>query len=200
MRTATVDETGSNHLHSLQKLSKGKTTTQPEEHSGEGLFFTSKMVSGFRLKANGLAWIVDNELRDQTVESAEPAPGTEVEVQFSASTQTTAEAVFERYTHDFQFDTSRCVIRLFEHGTTFISRSEAKRLVANLDRFRQVVLDFRGVKRVGQGFVDQVFRVWARKHPEVQLLPEGMNREVEFMLLRGLARAAEEDPGAIPSG
>lgn len=91
-----------------------------------------------------------------------------------------------------EFDTTRCVIQLFEHGTEFVSRSEAKRLLANLERFREVVLDFHGVRTVGQGFVDEVFRVWARKHPDVRLVPEGMNATVGFMVRRGLARTEEE--------
>lgn len=174
------------HLHALQELSKGKVTTQPKAHSGEGLFFTSKLVGQFRLTANGIAWIVDNELDDQTIERAQPKPGTQVELELSAGTRLAMKDVFERYTHDFEFDTTCCVIRLFEYGTKFISRSEAKRLVRDLERFREVVLDFRGVTRVGQGFVDQVFRVWARQHPGVKLVPEGMNPDVEFMVKRGI--------------
>jgi hypothetical protein len=81
---------------------------------------------------------------------------------------------------------ARCVVRLFEHGTFFVSRSEAKRLLANLDRFREVILDFRGVEGVGQGFVDEVFRVWAHDHSEVKLIPVEMNEAVEFMVRRGL--------------
>lgn len=65
------------HLHALQELSK--PTTQPEQHFGEGLFFTSKAVARPRLTANGLSWIVDNELEDQTVAGAEPAAGTRLE-------------------------------------------------------------------------------------------------------------------------
>jgi hypothetical protein len=30
---------------------------------------------------------------------------------------------------------------------------------AGLERFRDVIVDFRGVQEVGQGFVDEVFRV-----------------------------------------
>ncbi len=45
---------------SIQELSKGKATTAPDRHSGQGIFFTSKAVDRFRLAANGLTWIVDN--------------------------------------------------------------------------------------------------------------------------------------------
>ena len=77
-------------------------------------------------------------------------------------------------------------MRLFEAGSAFLSRSEAKRLAAGLDRFRQVTLDFEGVDEVGQGFVDELFRVWARDHPATRLSPIKMNDDVRFMVERGL--------------
>ena len=36
------------------------------------------------------------------------------------------------------------------------SVDEARRLLANLDKFREVVLDFRAVRSIGQGFADEV--------------------------------------------
>ena len=99
--------------------------------------------------------------------------------------------VFDRPTNDLEFDRTRCVIRLFEYGADLVSRSEAKHLLANHERFREVTLDFKGVEGVGQGFVDEVFRVWARAHPETELVPVSMNAEVDFMVRRGLARAEE---------
>ena len=178
----------------------GKLTTQPSHHTGEGIFFASKMVDRFDLTANGIEWIVASSPADQAALQAEPSPGTKIEVWISPHTDLSMAEVFGRYTHDFKFDTTRCVIRLFEIGTNFVSRSEAKRLLANLDRFREVILDFTGVRGVGQGFVDEVFRVWARTHPDVRLIPEHMNEVVEFMVRRGLARAAEEPRRAPPGG
>lgn len=55
-------------------------------------------------------------------------------------------------------------MKLFEHGTQFVSRSEARRLMHGLKKFKKVTLDFRGVKGVGQGFADEVFRVWPAAH------------------------------------
>lgn len=174
------------HLHALQELSKGKVTTQPEHHSGEGIFFSSKAVDRFELAANGLEWLVDNTRHDQSVRETTPRPGTSVRIELSPGTTRSLQQVFAEHTHDFEFDTTRCVIRLFEHGTRFVSRSEAKRLVAGLERFREVILDFHGVEGVGQGFVDEVFRVWANGHPGVKLVPRAMSPAVEFMVRRGL--------------
>ena len=46
------------------------------------------------------------------------------------------------------------------------------------------MLDFSGVEVVGQGFCDEVFRVFARQHPEITLEPVGMNDTVAFMVAR----------------
>jgi len=40
---------------------------------------------------------------------------------------------------------------------------------------------------VGQGFCDEVFRIFARTHPEVVLEPVGMNDAIAFMVQRARA-------------
>ena len=171
-------------LDAIEAISKGKTSTQPEKHSGEGIFFTSKMGNAFSIEANGYSWFVDNERDDQWIAEAKDARGTTVHFEVPLATTLTTASVFERYSHDFEFDTSRVVVKLFERGGEFVSRSEAKRLLAGLEKFREVVIDFHRVKSVGQGFADEVFRVWAREHPETKLVPERMVEPVEFMVER----------------
>lgn len=58
-----------------------------------------------------------------------------------------------------------------------------------LAKFREVVLDFEGVESVGQGFADEVFRVFARAHPGTRLVPIRMGKAVEFMVQRALRTA-----------
>ncbi|MBQ6421232.1 MAG: STAS-like domain-containing protein [Clostridia bacterium] len=62
-----------------------------------------------------------------------------------------------------------------------VSRSQAKRLCARLEGFREVSLDFADVEWIGQGFADQVFRVFQNENPEIRLLPLNMNRDVGRM-------------------
>lgn len=47
-------------------------------------------------------------------------------------------------------------------------------------------IDFSGVETVGQGFVDELFRVWPQTNPETTLTPTNMNEAIEFMVSRGL--------------
>jgi hypothetical protein len=75
-------------------------------------------------------------------------------------------------------------VRLAGFGAQLLSRSEARRVTVGLERFRYVTIDFTGVELVGQGFCDEVFRVFAAAHPEDVLVPTGMNESVSFMVRR----------------
>ncbi len=188
------DRTGlRSELEALQELSKGKTTTMPSRHTGEGIFFTSKAVHEFEIQSGTLRWLIDNRRNDMAVGDLEPPViGTMVRVEIDPNRVRDLAEVFADFTDNLVFNKTRTVIRLFAIGTTFVSRSEAKRLVHRLEKFREVVLDFKGVDLVGQGFADEVFRVWAREHPEVRLIPTDMNTGVEFMVERAIRLAAEE--------
>ena len=82
--------------------------------------------------------------------------------------------------YDFQFQKTRALVKLLQRD--HVSRSEAKRLVANLEKFSDIVLDFRDVKAVGQGFADEVLRVFARRHPAIKITTENTNPAVDAML------------------
>ena len=171
-------------LEALQEISKGKVTTDPEAHTGEGIFFVSKAADVLEIEAGGLRWIVDNTVGDQAVGESPPRKGTLARFETASAKTLRLEDVFAEYTRDLEFAKTRIVVRLFEIGVRFVSRSEARRLLRGLERFREVVLDFRGVKILGQGFADELFRVWARAHPGVVLTPRDMVPPVAFMVGR----------------
>lgn len=172
----------------IQQISKGKQTTAPDRHTGEGIFFTSKAVDRFELESSGLRWVVDNRDGDQAVGDSPRRTGTLVKLELNLRTDRQLNDVFEPYTSDesLAFDTTRTVVRLFARGRSFISRSEAKRLANGLERFDNVIVDFQGVNEVGQGFVDELFRVWHREHRDITLTPVNMSPAVERMVRRGL--------------
>jgi DNA-binding Lrp family transcriptional regulator len=179
-------------LEALQELSKGKTTTMPSRHTGEGIFFSSKAADRFEITSGALRWIVDNRKNDMAVGALDPSvPGTTVQAEIDVQNPKDLTAVFAEYTQDFEFSRTRTVVRLFSIDTEFLSRSQAKRIVHGLEKFREVVLDFEGVDLVGQGFADEVFRVWAERHPEVLLIPAGMNGPVAFMVERAIREGQE---------
>lgn len=171
-------------LVALQELSKGKLTTLPAGHTGEGVFFTSKAVRVFELSANGVRWTVDNVRDDMAVGSTSVTCGTTVRVEVARRPKRSLTEVFAEYAEDFDFAKTRVVIKLFALGTRFVSRSEARRVLANLEKWRAVVLDFSGVEEIGQGFADEVFRVWSRAHPGIKLEPVAMTEPVAFLVRR----------------
>jgi anti-sigma regulatory factor (Ser/Thr protein kinase) len=173
----------------IVQLEKGKLTSDPSRHSGEGLFFSSKAVTRFRLESQGVAWIVDNAVRDSAVGPSDVRRGTQVVLAIVGGETPRLEDVFRAYTdpETLRFTRTRTTIRLGTLGSSLVSRSEARRVTARLADFNHAVLDFSGVDVVGQGFCDEVFRVFARQHPEVTLEPVGMNEAVAFMVARARA-------------
>ncbi len=179
------------HFDALGQISKGKLTTDPERHTGEGIFFTSKAVDRFTLSANGIEWVIDNVVGDVAVGVSDIEVGTVIGLVHDVGCARNLESVFDGYSSEFEFDRSRAIVKLFQHGETFVSRSEARRLAVGLDQFKTVVVDFAGMQRVGQGFVDELFRVWASNHDGTHLEPVNMNAAVEFMVRRGLVGRSE---------
>jgi excisionase family DNA binding protein len=176
-------------FEAVQELSKGKRTTDPARHTGEGIFFTSKAVDLFRLTSSGVRWTVDNLRHDTALGSVTATPGTSVLCQIDPQTDRVLADVFREFTHDHAFVRTRPVVKLFGIGTTFVSRSEARRLLDGLESdFETVEVDFTGVTDVGQGFVDELLRVWPSRHPDKTVMPVNMNPAVEFMVERGLSR------------
>ncbi len=176
------------------ELSKGKLTTDPERHTGEGIFFTSKATDRFVLESDGVAFVVEGDLDDLdwAVGPSAIDSGTRATWVVPDTPSHTLTDVFDRYTsdEDFSFAKTHTHIDLFSRKDALVSRSEARRLAARLEDFESATLDFSGVDLVGQGFADELFRVWATDHPEVELRPVNMSPAVEKMI-----RRAQPPPG-----
>ena len=65
-----------------------------------------------------------------------------------------------------------------------MSRSQARRILARAERFKEVILDFTGVKEIGQGFADEVFRVFAKEHPDVNIVAVLTTPEIDRTITR----------------
>lgn len=168
-------------------LEKGRFTTQPERHSGEGIFFASKAANRYLLASGRVAWITDNEAHDTAIQLLlEPRQGTKVVLTFIPGRVVALADVFRHWTDPdtLAFDRTRTTVRLAGFGVQLLSRSEARRVTVGLEPFRHVTIDFTGVDMVGQGFCDEVFRVFATTHPQIELATVGMNESVAFMVER----------------
>lgn len=179
-------------LEAMQDLLKGKATTQPQAHSGEGIFFTSKTADEFILESFGHRLRVDNRINDYSIERPRRSKrGTRVLFRVSTNTDRALSDIFRKHAVDPRapgFDRSEVRVRLYALGAMFISRSQARRLLAGLDKFRSVVLDFAGVDTIGQGFADEVFRVFRQQHADIEVTAVNMNEVVRFMVERAAGR------------
>lgn len=181
-------------FEAVQELSKGKRTTDRARHTGEGIFFTSKALDVFRLASAGVRWTVDNLRHDVALGIVPASSGTSVLCQIDPQTERNLTDVFREFTSDYAFVRTKPVVKLFAIGTLFVSRSEARRLLDGLDAdFETVEVDFAGVADVGQGFVDELLRVWPSAHPGKVVIPTNMNAAVDFMIQRGLSRIESVD-------
>lgn len=174
------------------ELSKGKLTTDPSKHSGEGVFFTSRMFDRFMIQANDLNYSHDESVaNDWFLEDKDIFPGgTEVYMRIALTCERTTKAVFEQYMNapeDFGFNKTVVPMKLAQYGDEqLVSRSQAKRLIARFDRFKVVMLDFESVTEIGQAFADELFRVYANEHRDVQLVPINFGQQIERMWLRAV--------------
>lgn len=165
------------------ELIKGKTTTKPEAHSGEGIFFVSRAVDRFVLRSHRLQIEWDHARGDVFVANPRFVKGTQVRVELLRNSRTRLDEVFDEFApaeYDFRFEKTRVLVKLLQQD--YVSRSEAKRLLLNLEKFSEVELDMRDVKNVGQGFADEVFRVFAAAHPEVVVRAVNASGPVDAMI------------------
>ncbi len=184
-------------LHALEALARGKITTSPTGHTGDGLFIVSQLADLFELGSDQLVWVVDNVRQDVSVrpaaapEASAGSVGTRVRFEARAHSPRSLAEVLAAHPGTGEAPRARIVVKLYASGPTFVSRAEARRLVVGLEKFHEIVMDFSGVLWVGQGFVDEVFRVWATKHPEIRLRVENAAPTVAFMIARGRPKPAE---------
>jgi anti-sigma regulatory factor (Ser/Thr protein kinase) len=185
--------------HALLELTKGKLTTDPKRHTGEGIFFTSRMFDKFLLSSDSLTfcrfqegdeWLFD-------IKEHETRPGTRVTLVLYVGSDKTAKEVFDKFTadlDDFGFTRTHLSVQLVKYeGDHLVSRSQAKRLLSRLDKFKEVYLDFRDVADIGQAFADEIFRVFQDEHPSIRLIPINTKPEVERMIRRTLAHEGQTE-------
>ena len=156
----------------ILELAKGKLTTDPDRHSGQGVFFTSRMLDEFSILSRG-AFFSHEAARpnDCILDYDDADSGTLVTMALDNNTERTLKEVFDRYSSGDNYDFSKTVVplRLAKFGDEkLISRSQAKRALARVERFKTVVFDFAGIQMIGQAFADEIFRVWAKAHADVE--------------------------------
>lgn len=176
---------------SILELAKGKFTTDPSSHTGEGVFFSSKVMDEFAIISDGLIFLGPQSGGNAYIDNTKmDSRGTCVVMSIKYDHRESKSAVFDRFTQapeDYGFSKTIVPVRLLEYGDEkplVVSRSQAKRLMVRFERFQNIVLDFSGIDEIGQGFADELFRVFANQHPNTTLVPINCNTAVMKMIAR----------------
>jgi hypothetical protein len=168
------------------ELQKGKLTTDSVNHSGQGIFFTSRMVNGFDILSGGVYF--GHELGNETdwmMDRDAYMSGTSIFLKVENNTARTIKEVYAKYSVNGTeaFNKTIVPVKLAKYGNDqLVSRSQAKRVLVRVDRFSQVIFNFEGVDMIGQAFADQIFRVFAAEHPDVDLIPSHANGEIMSLI------------------
>ncbi|MDZ7788889.1 MAG: DUF4325 domain-containing protein [Xanthomonadales bacterium] len=178
--------------HAVLELAKGKLSTDPEHHTGEGIFFSSRMFDQFDILSGGVYFSHEfSQEEDWIIERDRFRCGTAVWMKLDNHTSRTVQKVFDQFAgpEEYAFTKTVVPVRLARYGDDrLVSRSQARRLLNRVDRFKTVIFDFDEVDAIGQAFADEVFRVFASAHPAIELQPINMTPRVRQMVKRAQAR------------
>jgi anti-sigma regulatory factor (Ser/Thr protein kinase) len=171
----------------ILELAKGKVTTDSSHHTGEGIFFTSRMFDTFSILSGHLFFHHTMNGDDWLIDDTHPLfEGTCVEMRLATNAKHTPMKIFEEFSPgrgEHGFVRTRIPVVLARYGQdNLVSRSQARRLLARVDKFREVVLSFKDVPMIGQAFADEIFRVFQSAHPEVHLSVVHANTDVKKMI------------------
>lgn len=176
--------------HALLELAKGKLTSDRSRHSGEGIFFTSRMFDKFSIISGELYFARINKEHDWLIEVEDRSEfkGTWVKMFINVNASQMIREIFDRYTSehdDYGFTRTHVPISLTKYDDDqLVSRSAAKRLLARFNEFNEVWLDFKGVPSIGPAFADEIFRVFPAEYPDVKILYSDTNEQVRKMINR----------------
>ena len=182
----------------LLELSKGKLTSDSDNHSGEGIFFTSRMFDKFIIRSGKMKYMCMPTDEDYLFESFDKVflPGTTIHMFIELDSTRDSTDVFNRFTandDDHAFSKTHVPVFLASYDNDqLVSRSAAKRVLTRFSKFKEVWLDFQGVEKVGQAFADEIFRVYAKANPDVRLCYSNANDDVTGMIVRAVNKLKEQ--------
>mgnify|MGYP002610037296 CR=1 FL=1 len=174
----------------MLELYKGKLTTNPSCHSGEGIFFSSKMLTEFAILSDNTIFSFRSDEKEKFVQShlisyytKLKKVGTMVVMRLENDTITTSKDVFDSFAPlEEGFIKTLIPMREVCPLGNPVARSQARRVLKRLDEFQEVIFDFNGIEFMGQGFADEIFRVFQNAHPDIVLRPINANEAVLGMI------------------
>jgi anti-sigma regulatory factor (Ser/Thr protein kinase) len=178
---------------SILELAKGKLTSDPEKHTGQGIFFSSRAFEGFYIHSHGSVFGHDpKEEKDRVLEGENIWEGTAVYMQIRLNSEKRLRDVFNDFADpendNDAFYKTVVPVRLIQYeGESLLSRSQAKRILSRVENFKAVDLDFEGIQSVGPAFADEIFRVYKSMHPNIKIVPIHVSEEIKTAIHRAKA-------------
>lgn len=173
----------------VNELFKGKLTTDKNNHSGEGIFFTSRILDQFAAVSDGKIFthdkyseILENLEDIDSLKDWKDRRGTLILMGLSNFSNKILKEVFDMFA-DTDGGFTKTHIPLKNIYETFpVSRSQAKRLCNRFEDFKEIELDFAGIPEIGQGFAHEIFVVFQNKHKDVNIIPINVSDDVNKMI------------------
>lgn len=168
----------------VDALFPGKLTTAEKNHSGEGIFFSSKAADEFAILSDDKMFRRDS-FSNARYDFKDTVKGTAVYFCIANNSAKQLKDVFGMFSDSEKgfFKTQIPITHMFSDGNP-VSRSEARRLGGFIDRFEEVTLDFKDVDSIGQAFTHELFIVFQGNHPNIKINIENANEDVTNMILR----------------
>jgi hypothetical protein len=178
----------------LLELAKGKRTTDSSRHSGQGIFFSSKVFDDFYIKSNELTYRTNPKIINQTNtdrthkgNSQNTKSSTFVYMSLVNNSGKILKDIFDEFSTEIPGDFDKTIIPIhLINSTDLVARSQARRILSGLELFKEVILDFKDVEYIGQAFGDEIFRVFSNMNPNIKISAKNANDEVQYMINRAM--------------
>jgi len=167
----------------LLELAKGKRTTDRKRHSGQGIFFTSKIFDTFLINSNGITFnsIFDNN----NIKIEKQKYSTCVYMSLANNSVKKIKDIFNEFSTEIPGDFDKTVVPiLLANSSDLVSRSQARRVLSGLELFKEVTLDFKDIEYIGQAFADEIFRVFPNMNLNTSISYINANNDVINMINR----------------
>lgn len=173
----------------IAELFKGKLTTDASNHTGEGIFFTSRIMDWFCIISSEKVFNHDN--CTESIDDIETLGlgginknGTHVFMKLANNSKKKLREVFDEFADEDAGGFNKTMIQIKNiFGNKFpVSRSQARRLCNRFEKFKEIILDFDDVEEIGQGFADELFSKFEMKNSNTIITIINANEEVNKMI------------------
>jgi len=176
--------------HAALELAKGKFTTDPDNHTGMGIFFSYNAFDEFTILSGKMYFNHNHDVEENwLLDERKRKEGTTIILKLNNEAERTMEEVYNLFSasedNDYAFNRTIVPLKLAVYADDkLVSRSQAKRVLVRVDEFDTVYFDFEGVDYVGQGFTDEIFRVFQKNHPNLEIYAINGNESISSMISR----------------